>query len=132
MTQFIAKFAYSGESDGVLMAGLADDQYEAKQYILFQLASTPTREDVELGQDCVHVSLNGGLASAYGGIESVSLFADELEVIVDEKTASALGTACRFSVGFDSHLEGLDELSMMLKKMFQSFSDQRIKRGEGN
>lgn len=125
MRQFVARFCYSGVDYGVLMAGLADDQFDTKKYLLFQRARTVTKQDIEQGHDCVHVTLNGGFASSYGGIESISLFAKELQVIFDQDAASALGVPRHFSVEFDSCLEGLDEFCVMLKEMFESFFDQR-------
>ena len=125
MAQFIAKFAYTGESDGVLMAGLADDQYETVDYLLFQKAIDPSAQDVELGHDQVHLTLNGGASSCYGGVESIRLVSSELKVRVDSSAAEVLGTEQDFVVSFDCRLEGLDELSLMLEKMFESFVDER-------
>lgn len=125
MAQFIAGFAYAGESDGVLMAGLADDQHETVNYLLFQRAVDPGAQDVELGQDEVYVTLNGGTSSCYGGIESISLVSNGLKVRVDSSTAETLGTEQDFVVSFDHRLEGLDAFSLMLGRMFESFVDGR-------
>lgn len=75
MAQFTAKFAYTGESDGVLMAGLADDRHESVNYLLFQKLIDPGAQDIQQGHDQVHVTLNGGASSCYGGIERISLSA---------------------------------------------------------
>ncbi|MBD9468384.1 Imm10 family immunity protein [Pseudoxanthomonas sp. PXM01] len=125
MKRFIARFAYSGENDGVLMAGLADDQYETRQYLLLQKASAPTKEDVELGQDDVHITLSEESCSAYAGIESIKMFANELRIELYQEAAEALGADRVFTVSFDPELDGLDELSTMLRRMCRSFSDFR-------
>lgn len=122
---FIAKLAYSGESDGVLLAGLADDQHETVDYLLFQKSIDPGAQDLKLGHDQVHVTLNGRTSSSYGGIESIRLVSSELQIQVDASTAEALGTAQEFLVSFDHRLEGLEAFSVMLRGMLASFVDSR-------
>lgn len=125
MALFNAKFACSGESDGVLMAGLADDRHDSVNYLLFQKTINPDAQDIEQGHDQVHVTLNGGAFSCYGGIERVSLASNGLEVRVDSHTAEVMGTTQRLVVSFEHHLDGLDELSVMLEKIFDSLFDKR-------
>lgn len=125
MAQFTARFAYTGESDGVLLAGLADDQHETVDYLLFQKSIDTGKQDLKLGHDQVHVTLNGRTSSCYGGIESIRFVSNELQIQVDASTAEVLGTAQEFVVSFDHRLEGLEAFSVMLREMCESFVDSR-------
>ncbi|WP_313459987.1 Imm10 family immunity protein [Stenotrophomonas sp.] len=122
---FIAKHAYSGESDGVLLAGLADDQHETVDYLLFQKSIDPSAQDLKLGHDQVHVTLNGRTTSCHGGIKCIRLASNELQIQVDASTAEVLGTAQEFVVSFHHRLEGLEAFSAMLRGMLESFVDSR-------
>lgn len=120
---FSAQFSYAGEDNGVLMAGLADDQYETEKYVLFQKALMPSREDIELGQDALHVTLSG--KSAYNGIEFVRLMAGELRIGFDQITANLLDSSRQISITFDHELAGLDDISNALARMCSDFTDCR-------
>jgi immunity protein 10 of polymorphic toxin system len=71
--RFTARFVYVGEENGVSMVGVADDRQETVRSVLFQRAQNPDPQDVALGHDQVHWSIDVDGDSGYGGIVSVVL-----------------------------------------------------------
>ena len=123
---FTAGFSYA-QDDGLLqMAGLANDQFKTKQYLLLQKTVHPSDQDRRLGQDQVHITLNDQEHSTYGGIVQVLLNRDSLALRLIPKASHELGTQEDLMVGFAPDLPGLTCLSEVLRAMLSSsFHDQR-------
>ncbi|MEG2804175.1 Imm10 family immunity protein [Stenotrophomonas sp.] len=93
MHDFTAAFIHVSAEDGVLLAGLADQEHDTRHYLLLQKAEQPDAQDVALGLDGVHVSLHAQARAAYGGIQSAQLSATALSLHLDAITTDALGLA---------------------------------------
>jgi len=126
MTEFFANFGYAQDDGELLMVGLADDQFDTKEYILFQKTSNPSANDVELGHNRIHTSLGNDLCSAYGGIKTIKLFSDRLEIRFESQTAKSLGSGPEVLVRFKPELDSLPLIANLLEAMAGPiFADQR-------
>lgn len=125
VTLFTANYVYGNEVDGVLIAGMADDQFETTRYVLFQKSLNPTADDVALGFDRVHIALDDAENGVYGELVSVVLNAACLQVGVDAATSAALGVDKTFTVALSSSVTGLEPFVLMLEAMTDTFVDAR-------
>lgn len=126
MTKILANFVYTGHDADVQMVGLADDQFETKEYVLFQRTSKPTADEIALGHDQVHMTVGGENRSAYGGIRSIVLFDDRLLIQVEASTSELLETDTDIEVRLGSSLESLTQFAEALRTMVGSrFQDRR-------
>jgi|SRR5580658_2908855 hypothetical protein len=114
---FTAQFAFSEDNGETMTASLADSQFEASRYITFQRAYNPTKQDKLLGMEGVYIEVDDQIHSSYGGIEDVQLFAERLEVRLDEKAAKAMKLPPYFSIGLAHNLDGLSAFSEMLLRI---------------
>ena len=104
----------------VLMAGLADDQFDTKDFVLFQKTCHPTSDDIALGHDQIHTTV-GNQKSAYGGIESIELFYDYLKLKFRSETAKSMQIHPELMVKFDPKLKSIAEISESLKEIAGNF-----------
>lgn len=107
MSLFLAGFAYGGYEEGVLMAGLADDEFQTVSYLLLQ------RDDS--GQ--LHVTIDDEMRSGYGDILSVAIESDRVEFVLSDDLASLLGCDPRFDIKLRERLEGLPNFLHALAEM---------------
>ena len=70
---FEARVVYCSTDNGVTIVGLADDAKDPHRYILFQQTVIPSEQDINLGFECPHITLNNETRSVYGGVERVAL-----------------------------------------------------------
>ena len=119
---FTANFLFSDSDEVSVTAGLADDQFDTKQYILFERNLRPSEQDQRLGHDQPRFELNDQYLSAYGDIESVRLDQEYLDVTFKTPPKFGLKTlAVRIGNG-----NGIDALADGLKKIFgECFVDCR-------
>ena len=113
--EFIAKFAYAGVDGEVMMAGLADEEFDTKDYVLFRRSCRPGAADVALGHDRVHTTVGPHEGSAYGAIRSIELFGNHLKLEIGMEVVQALGAGPGLVVRFDPNLESIDEVAEMLR-----------------
>ncbi len=66
------------KQDGVLMAGFSDDAAAPANWLILQRTLNPDEQDVQLGQDQVHLELNSQRRSCYGGVERVEFDPDKI------------------------------------------------------
>jgi len=124
--EFIAKFAYAGVDGEVMMAGLADEEFDTRDYVLFRRSCHPGAADVALGHDRIHTEIGPNEGSAYGGIKSIELFSDYLKVEVELNAARSLGTGPELLVRFDPNLESIAQVAGMLERIAGDlFADRR-------
>ena len=81
-----------------VVLGFADDLSNSKEYILFQRNCRPTRQDKELGQDKVQVTINDQICASYGGLTSAEIRKDRIIFCVDDACAKKLRTDGSFQI----------------------------------
>lgn len=113
-----AKSVSSLEENGVVMLAFADDPAAPSQYVLLQRTLNPSQQDKDLGQDRVHVQVNGELNSGYGDISEASLDRSGLSFRLTQETAERLRTdehvAIKFSLSADELRDVEAKLSAMI------------------
>ena len=79
------------EQDGVLVVGFADDPLATSQYVLLQRTLHPSKQDLQLGMQGLHLEINGPDKSGYDAIDSISLMRDEAVLSLAPKLRSKTG-----------------------------------------
>ena len=92
---FVAHFVYVSEDNGTLLVGVADQQFDTRDCILFSRDREPTDQDRALGLDQIHVEYRDQAHSGYGGIEQVVLSSHTLLVMLTEQGAAQFGAPRR-------------------------------------
>jgi hypothetical protein len=121
MRSFWAGFAYSENNGEVELAGLADDQFDTLDYILFQKDLNPSDEDVAMGHDQVHVTLGNGGGSVYGGVERIEVFEDRIAFVFDEPSSKKLDIVGEVVVYLNEGLENVHDFIQALQAMSDKF-----------
>ncbi|MFJ7646132.1 Imm10 family immunity protein [Lysinibacillus sp. NPDC097279] len=85
-----ASFVYVGIEDETLLIGFADDEFETKEYVLFQKSLSV--EDIPI-LNKVHITINSENRSAYGGILRIILSRKLVSIFLSKETASLLGVS---------------------------------------
>lgn len=112
--KFTARFLFTESDSSIAKAGLADDQFDTQQYILFQRSLIPSEQDRLLGHDQPHVEVSDQSVSAYGAVSAVQLAGLQLKVDLDPPLFE-VGSSVVVSVGTE---DGLPELIEMLRLIF--------------
>ena len=115
-TRINGRFWHSGEENGVLVLGFADDKDQPSQYLLLQRTLAPSAQDRRLGQDGIHIEINDQSNSAYGGIRRVELKEDRIVLSLGESTARAIGSEENVEVVIDPAKN--DDLRDELARLF--------------
>src|SRR5689334_17459601 len=111
-TMLQAGFVAVEETEGKLIIGFADQQFEASQYFMFQRALDPENDD---GVYLEHTEQSYG---TYGGVKACRLSDASIEVSVDAATAEKLELPTDFAVTFDRSATSLDALRAGLQRIF--------------
>lgn len=119
MIAFIANTVVVDDSDeDFILVGFAHerdgDYHEA---IHFQRAYEFDEQDTALGMNKVYIERGSQLRSAYGGIESVSLSRNRIQITLSENTARSLGDE-EFEISFDVPVAEFRTLLDGLSKVF--------------
>jgi hypothetical protein len=129
---FEATCMHAEDMGDYLLVGLADQKYDTVDYLTFQRAHEFDEQDVRLGMDAVHVERNGQGYSGYGGIRSVRLFPDRLQVDFDEKGVRFMGGLASTEVMFDFPGEVIERLRSALEQCFAGFDCFRDETGNAS
>lgn len=117
-TKFKANFLYAQvDENDVIMVGFADDEFETKDYILFQKSLVSDEQDKKMGFDKVHITFCDQTQSVYGNILRFVLKKGLVEVNIDSKTANEISTDERIEIAFPANSK-LDDIKHYLTKMF--------------
>ena len=111
---FTANFLFTESDPALSKAGLADDQLETQQYVLFQRSLKPSEQDRRLGHDQPHVEAGDQSASAYGCVSAVQLVGQQLKVQLDPPL-DGVGSSLVITLGTE---DGLPELIETLALIF--------------
>ena len=119
---FDANFIFSEADHRLIRAGLADDQYDTKNYVVFQKTPSASEQDRRLGLDGPHFEINEQSLSGYEVITFVHLFDNRLVVGLKEGFSASFTEVC---VNLRT-LEGITEFAETLRLIFGTqFEDHR-------
>lgn len=105
-------FVASDEDNDVLTVGLADSQFDTKEYLWFQRYLDPDEDDG------VYIERNGQEYGTYGGIEKLVLFRDKIELSLSATTAKILDTEQVIEINFSATDEQFENFRAELKRVF--------------
>jgi hypothetical protein len=109
-------FVASDEAYEVLTVGLADSQFDTREYLWFQ-RSLDSDED-----EGIYIERNGQQYGTYGGIEKLVLSRDKIKLRLSKKTAEILETDQEVLITFSSTNEQFEKFQDDLKRVFESES----------
>ena len=110
-----AGFVHIQDEGEIAMVGFADNEHDAKEYVLLQRTLCPSGNDIDRGWDNVHIMVNDESRSAYGGILQITLSNKQVIIEVTLTTAAHLQTAETIHVNMDCAQADVGELTKMLK-----------------
>lgn len=93
-----ASFVYSGIEDETLLIGFADDEFETKEYVLFQ--KSLCIEDIPI-LNKVHITFNSENRSEYGGILRIILSRKLISIFLSKETARSLRVNESIDIEYD-------------------------------
>ncbi len=105
-------FVGSAEENGVFTIGLADDEHDASEYLLFQQWIDPDEAELD---SAVYIERNGQQYGTYGGLVAAVLGWSALRLSLTPGAANALGTAMAIEVAFPAELH--DKLEEGLRRV---------------
>ena len=123
-----AEYIYSSDDDGVLLVGFADRQLEPTHYVLLQRQKRASANDVALGQDRVHITVDDQGRSMYGGIRAVDLQSKTLKIELEREAARQLGTEQEILVRFATTDAERAKLAPRLRDLFSDAADTTVIR----
>ncbi|WP_413362974.1 Imm10 family immunity protein [Lysinibacillus sp. 3P01SB] len=93
-----ALFVYFGIEDETLLIGFADNEFETKEYVLFQ--KSLCIEDIPI-LNKVHITINSQDRSEYGGIVRIIISRKLMSIFLSEETARSLGINDSIDIEYD-------------------------------
>ncbi|MEK5331900.1 Imm10 family immunity protein [Lysinibacillus sp. FSL W8-0992] len=93
-----ASFVYFSIDDETVLIGFADDEFETKEYVLFQ--KSLWIEDIPI-LNKVHITINSENRSAYGEILRIILSRKFISIFLSKDTASSLGVSDSIDIEYD-------------------------------
>lgn len=93
-----ASFVYFGIEDETLLIGFADNEFETKEYVLFQ--KSLCIEDIPI-LNKVHITINSQDRSEYGGIVRIIINRKLMSIFLSEETARSLGVNDSIDIEYD-------------------------------
>lgn len=85
---------------------------------MLQRDLSPTAQDRALGLDRIHITYCDQIMSAYGGIQEFSLRDGAAKVVLDTKTAEAIGTDAVIEIRFPTSAIEMPKLRQCLELLF--------------
>lgn len=93
-----ASFVYFGVEDETILIGFADNEFETKEYVLFQ--KPLCMEDIPI-LNKVHITLNSQDRSEYGGIVKIIISRKLMSIFLSKETARSLGVNDSIDIEYD-------------------------------
>lgn len=115
---FHASCVAAGDGEFSKIVGFADQQFDTKRYLQFQLSRTSDAQDQALGLDTYYVEKDDQSNSCYGGIESIDLYANKITLKLDEVGSQCLDLDKEVLITFDADDKTLVELRSGLATIF--------------
>ena len=100
------------------IVGFADQQFDTKRYLQFQISRVSDAQDQALGLDTYYVEKDDQSNSCYGGIESLDLHANTITLKLDDVGSQRLNLAKVVLITFDADDKTLGELRSGLATIF--------------
>ncbi|HDS1039072.1 TPA: hypothetical protein QDZ42_002088 [Stenotrophomonas maltophilia] len=79
------------DCDGTMVISLADHAETPTHWLILQRARHYDAQDARLGMDCVHLQTGHATAACYGGIRSMALCGDQLQLSLSAQAQAVLG-----------------------------------------
>lgn len=92
--------------------------YNIGQYLLLQRAYEFDDQDQESGMNTYHIEYCDQSKSMYGGIETIVLHKDKLDIQLNEDAVNQLQINKKVSINFELDKKQYDELEVQLKNIF--------------
>ena len=100
------------------VVGFADQQFDTKRYLQFQLSHASDAQDQALGLDTYYVEVDDQSNSCYGGIERIELRANAITLRLDDVGSQRLNLDKDVLITFDADDKTLCELRSGLATIF--------------
>ena len=100
------------------VVGLADDEFNTRQYLQFQRGHVADAQDKALGLDTYYVERDDQSNSCYGGIEGIDLAANAIALRLDGAGSQSLRLDKNVLITFDSEEQTLDRFRRGLMAVF--------------
>jgi Immunity protein 10 len=92
MRSIEARFVKMTEENDVLVVSFADDAESPTHWFILQRTLEPSEDDVDLGQDQVHISVDSNPVGLYGGVVHGALTHDALVLRLSAAAGNELQT----------------------------------------
>jgi hypothetical protein len=116
----------SGEENGVLTIGFANDQSDPLEYLLFQRI-VDWEEFGSDDDDEVYVERDGQQYGTYSGIEKFVLFRNNALIMLSAETAQALETEQELRVAFSATDKEFEQIKTDFERVFAGEVDFEIR-----
>lgn len=116
--EFDATAVSIDEQDEAYIVGFADDEMEPTQYIILQRSIEDGEQDDELGFNTYFVEIGDPSVSGYGGISSVTLKQDQIELDIRQPNDYA-DEVEQIVVRLQLPPEGREQLARQLELIFR-------------
>ena len=100
------------------IVGFANQQFDTKRYVQFQLSRTSDAQDPALGLDTYYVEKDDQSNSCNGGIDSIDLHADSITLKLNDVGSQRLDLDKVVLITFDADDKTLGELRSGLATIF--------------
>lgn len=117
-------FVNSDEENGVLTAGFADEQFDTKEYLLFQNWIDAEAEGEE---DEIYMERDGQSQGTYEGINKFILFRDNALLSLSAEAAQILDTEQEISILFSATDDEFQKLKKGLEIIFANRSNFEVR-----
>ncbi len=107
------------------IVGFADQQFNTKRYLQFQLSRVSDARDQELELDTYYVEKDDQSNSCYGGIESIDLHANAITLKLDDFGSQRLDLDKVVLITFDADDKTLGDLRSGLATIFSGTNTLR-------
>lgn len=125
VTRLKSAFVHLQEDDEVVMVGFADREYDTRDYLMLQRTLSPTAEDIDLGMDDVHVSVNGQARSRYGGVRAIVVSNDIISIHFTEEAASDMEVAAHVTIDVSAASVDRAALLQYLEQVCDKYVEMR-------
>ena len=100
------------------VVGLADREFGTRRYLQFQRADVSDVRDQALGMDTYYVEKDDQSNSCYGGIESIVLSANSIQMKLDNTASQSLALDESVLITFDADEQSLVRFRRGLRAVF--------------
>lgn len=101
--------------DNYYLFGLADDDKDPQEYIIFQKSIKEDEQDKELGMDTYSLEIDDQYYSGYGICEKVVLSKDKIEIKISKKAKQIVKEFTSVVVHFNATDKKYEEMKKMLR-----------------